>query len=202
MSNRFSFISVIFLIVLSIGAIQAQKFSGTAVLGLNAAQIDGDGIYGYDKFGITGGLRLGYQVANKTNILLELLYSQRGSAPDISFSGDRNTIDLKYIEIPLLVEYNDWYIEDEDYYKVGIEGGLSYGNLFSVTSSNEIAINELGGYKKHDLSYTVGLRYSINKRWAGVFRYSKSIIRIYKNEDSQLDGLLSHWLSFRLQFTI
>lgn len=195
---------ILFFTMISQLSLEAQRFSASAIVGINASQIDGDGIYGYDKLGMTGGARLAYSIKDngRANAAIEFLYSQRGSSPDITFGdGSFNTIDLKYIEIPLLVEYNDW-LQEEGYYKVGIEGGVSYGNLFEVNTSNQIVNNDLAGYKKHDLSYTLGLRYSVNSRISGSFRYSRSLLRIHRNEDAGLDGLISHWLSFRLQVSI
>lgn len=182
-------------------SMNAQRFSGTAIIGANVSQIDGDNLFGWDKIGLNGGIRLGYGIADKTNLAIEFLYSQRGSAPSISSGSDFQSIDLKYIEIPVLIEYNDWYLEEDDYYKVGIEGGFSYGNLFSVNSSNNLVPNDLDGYKKNDLSYTIGARYSFTKNIAGVFRYSGTIGTIYKNEDSEIEGQVSRWMSFRLHYT-
>ena len=178
-----------------------QRFSGTAIIGANVSQIDGDNLFGWDKIGLNGGMRLGYGIGEKTNLAIEFLYSQRGSAPSISSGSDFQSIDLKYIEIPILIEYNDWYLEEDDYYKVGIEGGFSYGNLFSVSSSNNLVVTDLDGYKKNDLSYTIGARYSINKNIAGVFRYSGTIGTIYRNEDADIEGQVSRWMSFRLHYT-
>ncbi len=189
------------IMVLTITVSSAQKFIGTAIVGANVSQIDGDNLYGWDKIGINGGFRLGYNIANKTNLAIEFLYSQRGSAPSISSGSDFGSIDLKYIEIPLLIEYNDWYLEEEDYYKVGIEGGLSYGNLFNVSSSNSFVPMDLDGYKKHDISYTIGARYSFTKHIAGVFRFSQTIGNIYANRSGDLEGQVSRWMSFRIHYT-
>jgi len=196
-----STVFVICILFFICNSITAQRFSGTAIIGANVSQIDGDNLFGWDKIGINGGMRLGYGIADKTNLAIEFLYSQRGSAPSISSSSDFESIDLKYIEIPLLVEYNDWYIEDEDYYKVAIEGGLSYGNLFSATSSNNFVPGNIEGYKTHDISYTIGARYSVNRHVAGVFRFSQTIGNIYNNEDGDLQGQVSRWMSFRLHYT-
>ncbi len=182
-------------------ASSAQKFSGTAIVGANVSQIDGDNLFGWDKIGINGGMRLGYTIANKTNLAIEFLYSQRGSAPSIASGSSFGSIDLKYIEIPVLVEYNDWYLEDEDYYKIGAEAGFSYGNLFSVTSSNAVNPVGLDGYKKNDISFTIGARYSFTKNIAGVFRYSQSIGTINSNASGDLDGQISRWMSFRIHYS-
>lgn len=177
-----------------------EGFSGAIVFGLNAAQIDGDGLYGYDKLGLNTGVRLGYKLGEKSGLLMELLYSERGSTPDVAFGGDAATINLKYIEIPVLFEYNDWYMEEDDYFKVGIEGGLVYGNLFSVTSSNDFVINDEENYKNSDFSYTLGARYNFSKRLSGLFRYSRSLVRIYELEGALVDGFVNHWLTLRLQY--
>tara|TARA_B110000037_G_scaffold128469_1_gene146011 strand:- start:1352 stop:2098 length:747 start_codon:yes stop_codon:yes gene_type:complete len=190
----------LFFLLVSRGS-SAQGFIGTVVIGANVSQIDGDNLLGWDKIGINSGFRLGYNIANKTNLAIEFLYSQRGSAPSIASGSDFGSIDLKYIEIPLLVEYNDWYLEEEDYYKVGIEGGLSYGNLFSVSSSNSFVPLNLEGYKKNDISYTIGARYSFTKHLAGVFRFSQTIGNIYANESGDLEGQVSRWMSFRIHYT-
>jgi len=200
-SRCFRTVLIVSILAFSISTASAQRFSGTAIVGANVSQIDGDDLFGWDKIGINGGMRLGYGIADKTNLAIEFLYSQRGSSPSISSGSDFQSIDLKYIEIPLLIEYNDWYLEDGDYYKVGIEGGFSYGNLFSVTSSNNLVPNDLDGYKKHDFSYTIGARYSFNKHFAGVFRYSSTMGTIYKNEDGGIEGQVSRWMSFRMHFT-
>jgi len=196
---RFSFCGI--LILLMSFSMSGQRFSGTAIIGANVSQIDGDNLFGWDKIGLNGGIRLGYGIAEKTNLAIEFLYSQRGSSPSISSGSDFQSIDLKYIEIPVLIEYNDWYLEEEDYYKVAIEGGLSYGNLFSVSSSNNLIVNDLDGYKKNDVSYTIGARYSFTKNIAGVFRYSGTIGTIYRNEDADIEGQVSRWMSFRLHYT-
>lgn len=198
--QRTAFICVlmIFLVHYSFG----QRFSGTVIAGANVSQIDGDNLYGWDKIGLNTGFRLGYEIANKTNLAVEFLYSQRGSAPSISSGSDFGSIDLKYIEIPVLIEYNDWYLEEDDYYKVAVEGGLSYGNLFNVSSSNNLVPSNIEGYKIHDISYTLGARYSFTKHIAGVFRFSQTLGTIYNNDDGNLQGQVSRWMSFRMQYTI
>lgn len=200
-SRQSSLALSIMLIFISVCSINAQRFTGTAIVGANVSQIDGDNLFGWDKIGINGGFRLGYGVSERTNLAIEFLYSQRGSAPGITSSSDFGNIDLKYIEIPLLVEYNDWYLEEDNYYKVGVEGGLSYGNLFSVTSSNDFVPGNVEGYKKNDISYTLGARYSFTKHIAGVFRFSQTIGTIYDNADGDLQGQVSRWMSFRLHYT-
>lgn len=197
------FRSILIATVISFFGISAygqSGFTGALTMGVNAAQIDGDGLYGYDKLGLNGGVRLGYPIGEKSSLIMELLYSQRGSTPDVTFSGDFNTIDLKYIEIPVLFQYNDWYMEEDDYYKVGVEGGIAYGNLFSINTSNTFVPNDDENYRKYDFSYTLGLRYNINARWSGLFRYNRSFHRIYVLEDRDVDGFVSHWLSFRIQY--
>ena len=68
MSN-FNFKSLFFSLSLVLGLlcmmttnIDAQRFKGSAVLGVNFAQIDGDDLIGYNKLGLTGGFKLEYPV--------------------------------------------------------------------------------------------------------------------------------------------
>ena len=53
------------------------------VAGLNASQIDGDDLAGFDKVGLTGGIKTTMEFESVWRMNMEFLYSERGSRPDI-----------------------------------------------------------------------------------------------------------------------
>lgn len=184
------------------GNVAAQKFGGALILGMNASQIDGDQLAGYDKPGLTGGLQISYALKKPWHTAIELLYSQRGSQTDflVNNGGPRRQIDLKYIEIPLMAKYEDWYIQDGNYYKVNAEAGLSYGYLFNAYTAEDNEKEPIDDFLKHDISFLFGGNYYFNKRLGVGFRYTRALTKLKKFEDTGQLSLLSYFLTFRGSF--
>jgi len=201
------FLAVIFLLGFS-NQLEAQKFSSSLLLGVNAAQIEGDELAGFHKAGLHAGLRVSYPIKEKMDIGLELLFSQRGSRSPLS-APDIVVTNLDYISIPLFINFKDWYIEDEKYFKVRAEGGFSYGYLFDVDSTDDLLIDGIGNYRKHDVSIHTGVSYSFRPKMTFTTRYSHSLFSMYSREITQNGnptgqnvGLLGYFLTFRLEFKL
>ncbi|MEL6133910.1 MAG: hypothetical protein AAFR59_11155 [Bacteroidota bacterium] len=87
-----------FLFVIICSGLSAQNFKGGLSLGLNGSQVDGDGLAGFRKIGIAGGLYLQYPVSELVDVQLEILYSPLGSLDRFRIAGLRSTI----VDFPLL----------------------------------------------------------------------------------------------------
>jgi len=119
----------------------AQRFKGGLVLGLNASQIDGDNMKGYDKAGLVAGTYVYTRLAKHWNIQMELRYSGKGSSsPKNATTFERNR--LNYIELPLLVQY-------ELIKNIDLQCGLSAGYLFHATHN----IDDGSGYNDFKESF-------------------------------------------------
>lgn len=194
------------MLVFSISLFSQPGFNASIIGGLTTSQINGDGHAGYDKFGFVAGIQTGFFISKKSELALEFLYSQRGSQSKV-LKGTGipvERIHLDYIEIPIIYQYNDWYIDDLDYFKVRAEGGLSYGNLFQVNTSNTSpSYNDGEGFNQHDLSFLFGFAYQFNKHLAVNFRYTRSLTRLYTLElpGASFPYLISYFLSFRTEYT-
>lgn len=184
------------------GSLAGQnKFKASAVLGITAAQLGGDSLSGYDKLGMTTGLRLGYDFNSKFDIAMELLYAQRGSRQSLGFSDDgENTTVLNYVEIPVYVTLNDWFIENGEYYKVGIFGGLTYAYLITATSSNPLLKDREGEFNDHDLAARFGVYYAFNKNIILRTYYSDSLFKLLEGGLFNTDGLDSFYWTVRLEY--
>jgi len=126
-----AFSLLLFVLAMSVQMQAQQKFKGAIVGGINLSQIDGDELAGFNKIGLTGGFKLNYPVATKTDLSVEMLYSGRGSNSVLGFGGNGSVnVALQYLEAPILVRFKDWYIEDSDYHKASAHAGLSVGYLF------------------------------------------------------------------------
>ncbi len=174
----------------------AQKFSGELILGFNAAQIDGDQLAGYNKLGFDTGLGISYDLENNWLVNFNFLFSQRGSHTKIG--QPVRSITLNYIELPVYVSYQDWYIEDDEYYKVQGFAGISFGRLFGTKNSLGDPDIEEGNFLKNDISFLLGAKYFFSKHWGLTGRYTRSINRMYKHPDDGTKSLLSYFLNFGL----
>ena len=180
-----------------------NKFKASIVGGLTAAQLGGDSISGYDKLGFTFGGKLGYDLSKTVEVNFELLYSQRGSRQSFGFSSSGDDVTtLNYLEIPLYITVNDWYIEKEDYHKVGIFGGLSYGYLITASSTNAILSGRENEFSSSDISARVGVYYSFTKRLTFRTFYTDSFTSLVNGDLFNTDGLDSFYWTFRLEYNL
>lgn len=175
-----------------------QRFGAGMQMGINLAQIDGDGIYGFNKFGANGGIFATTKFGKISEMLVQFLYSGRGSH---SKQDDRVRINyrLHYIEIPLVYTFKDWAGVDRDheYYKMHFHGGLSYGRLISSSSLNNWDEN----FKKNDLSWLAGFTYYYSYNLGVSGRYTRSIIPLYRFIENNTEmKMISYFISLGLVY--
>lgn len=184
-------------------------FGATLLAGFNAAQIDGDDEVGFNKVGLNLGIRGDIYVTDKIQAGMELTWSQRGSRSPIftgqDFVGPQLKIDVDYIQVPVIVKFNDWYIEEGDYYRVNVLAGFSYGRLISskaVDSKFDGMTNEL--FKKNDIGLHLGASYLFNEKWGITIRWNRGLTRVFDHRDSPLisRSLVSRYLTFRLEYSL
>lgn len=165
---------------------QVQRFKAGFVGGINACQIDGDDLAGWDKLGLRGGVTAITRIHDKLDLSFDILYSQRGAASktkDTRFL-ERQYIRLQYVEVPVLVRYKDWLIEGsgEDFHRVNFLGGLSYSRLINsvVTDGFQSPIVAHAAYfNKSDVSWSLGIAYFVNRHFGFTALYNGSINRLY-----------------------
>ncbi len=205
---RIVVISTTFLV--SITTLFSQNFSAAIVAGMNACQIDGDQLAGFDQIGFTGGIKAIYNFDSPFDLNVEFLYSQRGSQPSIfNPNYDPNIqIKLSYAELPVYFTLGDWYQEKEKFYKVSAQAGLSYGRLINASADDYyhppgMSVDNLVPYfNNNDLSWLIGATYMFNKSLGITGRYTRGITPLFSPDKHGLEGqrLLSYFITFRLEY--
>ncbi len=107
-----------------------RRFSAYFLAGINAAQIDGDTIYGYDKIGLSLGARGGVILGKRWEAGIEILFSQQGSRN----KGRQRSYwaHLNCIEIPLLIYFKDWEVKtsnNKSFQRIHFGIGASYNRI-------------------------------------------------------------------------
>ena len=164
----------------------AQMLKAYVVAGLNASQIDGDEVFGYEKFSPQAGLGIimpfnmrkpneGWQAS------AELLYSQKGAKE--ALDPFRYNTSLHYVDIPIMVHFVD------------VNGGLTfglggqYGRLFKINedwglpytlihSFERPVDGKLPDFKRNDFSIVADIRFTIWEKIKFSFRYQYSLTPI------------------------
>lgn len=182
-------------LVLSLGflysPLQAQRFEAALVAGGNFAQIDGDNLAGYNKFGLHAGARVTAVLNPKWQLSMDLLYSQRGSArspKELAFAFEK--VSLNFVEVPILVQLVDW--------KVHFGAGLAYSRLFShnIIDGNGIDLSESRSFKSSNISFIADATYYTNDHFGIGMRWNIGALNIEPDRDNS--SLFEKWISLRL----
>ncbi len=177
-----------------------QRFKAGLVLGATAAQINGDNSAKFNKLGLNIGLKVNTTLTDKSDFIIEILLSQRGSQTELRPNSgiQQQKIHLDYIEVPIIFNYKDWLDKKEDYYKMHFHGGFSYGRLFNTRFDNS-PLEEAGPFfRENDFSWLVGVTFFTNEHVGFFARYNRSINLLFKNTPANpnTNSLLSYFLSF------
>jgi hypothetical protein len=194
-----------FLFSVSVLAQEPLEFRGYALGGLCTSQIHGDGVSGFNKFGVTGGfgLEIGRKGTSKS-ISGSLLYTQKGSrrVPNPK-AGDYTTWSYRftYIDIPIL---RQWQFATGWWLGVGLQP--------SVLLSGEENFNQTGyapttiDLKPLDIGGIVSGGLEMGDHWDLEARLGQSLLPISPQPESAIvrfDNFLTNMtlqIAARLRF--
>ena len=130
----------------------AQSFRAHALLGLNASQIDGDGLWGYNQAGILGGVKVALPLSDAISLQAGMLYSAKGSRNG-EFEPGFTIIRLSYLELPV-------EIQGQLVNRVYLFGGLSPNYLINARSDLGSGFEpSRTGFRNFDLNFIAGVLY-------------------------------------------
>lgn len=206
---------LVLLFLIAAGNVSAQKIKGAVLAGTNLSQVDGDEVYGFYRPGWNFGLAAMVPLGNNFFLTVENNFNQKGAYQKKQyeqFAGDslvrtgEYDLRLSYVEIPVMLQYND-----KDIVTGGL--GLAYSRL---VDSKEI---EHGGlkepyteereFKKDDILGFADIQFRLYRRFYFNFRYSYSFRPIRERHfDPQYDTSDDTWnrkqynnsLTFRIMY--
>lgn len=177
-----STILLLLLVLLLINGSKAQEkgFESGIRAGINAAQVNGDDMAGFNKLGFVGGLLVNYNYSEKWKFGFEMLFSQKGSKRVLNqktmtySSGIWHSLRLNYIEVPVLATYSF-----NDHIKV--QGGIGGAYLFSHKLEDPSGAYDNDDFRKYEINATLGAYYQFTDKWSLYARYTNSILPINKD---------------------
>ncbi|MFT5919337.1 MAG: hypothetical protein ACI9FU_001145 [Granulosicoccus sp.] len=154
---------------------QTDGFSFFAHTGLNASQVGGDGLQGFDKLNLAAGLGVQRFIKEKFDWRLEINLLQKGSrkAADPE-NGDitEYKMSLLYAQVPVLIEYK--YNE-----KISLLGGPGFG--FLMSSKEKDAEGEIANtpeFNTVDFSLILSAKYQFSDNLGTEIRFDQSLLPI------------------------
>ena len=198
--NFYKLFFIVIFICLMKPLLQGQGFEAKIVGGVNASQLQGDNLSGFDKVGLHTGIAIEYGLL-KNAISVELLFNQKGSASKTDVNTpQRVSTTMNYLQVPAIYSINSWYEEKDNYYHIGIHGGLYYARLFGISSSDPGIRAFTDNFRKTDFGAVVGIQYRISKNISTTIRYDQSFIKAYNNPSSGITGIISYLATLRMEY--
>ena len=189
-----------------------RTFKGLFTVGLNLAQIDGDGPAGYGYFGAHVGAGTMFYAHRNIGFSLEMLYNMKGSIerrkkdinPQTAF-----TSAMDYLQVPIMLNIDD---RQNVLFSIGIAPGIlvrnslkfeeydSGGNLISFEAPDCLT-NEPNTF---DLSAVVGLQFVLKERYAigGRFSYSINELRGPCEGMTRASAMRHNVITFRFTYIL
>lgn len=170
--------------------------------GVNTSQVSGDTYSGFDKFGFVGGSYIKFKVKGEWTGGFEILFTQKGSRhrADYKLKDDVSYfLQLNYIEVPVLLQYN--------LIGANFEIGPSFGVLVKTKELITVGGVEYFGtrpFKTMETSINIGANYTFSSRFGFNLRYTNSLVTIRKKlvkttklyEGAQLNSVITVCLTY------
>jgi hypothetical protein len=181
-------------------------FKPGAIAGICGAQIEGDGYGGYRKLGFIAGGFVNTDLSEKMSTQFEIYFINKGSFdaahPDKG-DYDKFSVNLNYIEIPVVLQYNTNKLT----FEIGLYIAKLVGTPHLEDEFGEIYVNQYP-FKPFDFGGLIGASYQINERFSCNLRSKNSItpirdFEIYDQQVGILNQLFSRgWYNVDLNFTV
>ncbi len=167
-----------------------SPFTAGVLAGGSLSQVNGDESQGFNKLGLYGGLRGVIRFSHKFHVLVELLYSQKGSklSRNVSYTpGIKEFIKVNYMETPLIAKFFTQPKSEGSY----VEGGLSFARQINVNIDQHIIDPSrfvdysavVVDFNKNDLFAIVGCGLDFENHYEIGYRLSFSLMPFFHDKN-------------------
>lgn len=163
-------IALLLAALLSIRASGQQSFSAGLSVGMTTSQISGDGLGGWDKFGLTGGAYVDAPLSSRNGLRMGIYYSDKGSRTK------RDTLNfnvfayrLKYIEVPVQYSFQNG--------PFAFLTGLYFGRLIKQDIlSNGASYDVSPAFRNYDFGIALGTTLRLGDHFFIEGKFTTSVI--------------------------
>ncbi|MEM6806977.1 MAG: outer membrane beta-barrel protein [Bacteroidota bacterium] len=149
----------------------SQSFGGGISLGVNASQVDGDALSGFNQLGLNLGAFVNYEISNGLYIQPELLLEQNGS----SFQGI-TLLRTTYLSLPVIFKVNIPIQIGSSTEAIQLQAGPSVGLLLRGRNDGGGDISDV--FKDTDIRILGGVGVRLSPGLTFLLRYGRSLASI------------------------
>ncbi len=164
--------------------VQAQDFKAGLSFGVVPSQVDGDGMSGYNKIGLTGGAYVKWERSDRLVLQADIAYTMKGSrqasSKNVDFS--RPELTTNYIDVALTCGYR---FMDNLIGRAGLVPSVLIYDKEAFTGGSEI-IGAMG-FKRFNLLATAGISYFLSDHFSVNAAYNYSVLSIRKGNLEVVD---------------
>ena len=208
MKNKILVVFILFIAVF-IERVQAQKntndgdikidrqIKGVLIGGFNLSQVDGDEVYGFNRFGLNAGFGGILPLGHRFSLSVEILYNEKGSyrkyspTPVDTLQNPYYSLKLTYLTAPIMIHF-----EDRNTWTFGL--GLSWSRLVGF---KELEFNipqdwdrpNITYKTKNDFSIIADIRFRVWKHLKFNLQYSYSLAKIRSRYYDPNPGSVEPW---------
>lgn len=177
-------ISLIFTICVLCCVVKGQNFKAGLFGGVVPSQVDGDGMEGFHKIGLTGGAYIKYENNTRLFLQADIAYTSKGSKQKSSKEFDFSRLDTytSYLDITLSCGYK---LMDDLSARVGLTPSVLLSHKEQTSSG--IEITDGNGFRPLNLLAMAGMSYTFSKHFSFNLTYNYSIISFRKGNIEVLD---------------
>lgn len=193
---------ILLLAFAGLSGLQAQRFTGGLLLGLNASQIDGDGWGGYNKAGLSVGGFVRYPINRMLGFQPEFRYEQLGSAtPELLL------LKTSHLTMPLFLTAQTSVELGESSREFAFHIGPAAGLL--ISARDWIGFDYTAALRRFDLRAVAGFDAEIIKNLSISVEYGYSIASFVEVNQPGINnlfvggrrpGLYHRYASFALRY--
>ncbi|MEL6255298.1 MAG: porin family protein [Bacteroidota bacterium] len=146
----------------------SQGFGGGVHVGLNASQVDGDAVSGFNKAGLSLGAFVNYEIGDNIFIQPELLFEQLGSASQgITF------VQTSHVSLPIVFKITIPVQMGNTTQAIQLHAGPAIGLL--IGAKNDVGNDLSNLLKNFDTRIVGGLSYRLAPGFSFMLRYGYSL---------------------------
>ncbi len=185
MKNKL-FFAALLLIICNVAL--AQRFNGGILAGLNASQVEGDSLRGYNKPGILAGFYVETYVAPAVFMGMEIKYSQKGSRKKVTEKDlETYVMRLGYIDVPVYAGFRTGEFG-------AVLAGVSTGFLVhskEMDNYGEFPVEDQNAFNSIDLQPFLGFQFDFLDNLKADLRFALSVLPIRGRQGE--DGTNYYW---------
>jgi len=167
------FFTTLFFMLCSVAL--AQRFDGGILAGLNASQVQGDNLSGYNKPGVLGGFYVETDLAPAVFMGMEIKYAQKGSRKKVTDKDpEKYIMRLGYIDVPV-------YLAFRTNQRGAVLAGLSTGFLVhskEMDNYGEFPVEDQNAFNSIDLQPFLGFQFDFLDNLKADLRFALSVLPI------------------------